>query len=630
MMRTRNFLQFFIFLMVVFFGFVGETRAESNESISSLEQETSELIEICGSFSSSTNHDPQELKVISDRLLDKRFVNNSKFYAYGYLALAESKYYSQAYSDALIYYQQALSAFELIKDSDRIASIYNSIGVVHFILGNDNEACEAYLKSFKFYEAIGDKQGMGQMYNNLALIYWRSYNYEKADYYALKGIALYKELGEQKYLADMYNNYALNLVNRKKYDEALSYYHQALNIYQRFSADGERAIVISNIGTIFFERLNNVDSANFYYHKALMAWAQNKDTVSLVNGYRRLAQLNMSCKDYKLAISNLLEAERLNEKTNNIVYGLKTSAELSICYEALGDFKEALRRSRLYNQLSDSISKTETQKKIAEVESKFQVQQTKNEMAVLQQKSTLTTIILLSLFIVVLLIAVAIFFYWKSYKMREEQRVLMLEHKVLRTQMDPHFIFNAMSALQCYIMDDKPDDAIRFLSDFSALLRLVLQYSKNELIPVAKEKKILDHYLALQNKRFDNKIKFDIVVGQELLDGNVMMPPMLAQPFVENSLEHGGLHSIEDAMILISLKKEGDFIRLSIEDNGIGIEQSKLVVKETKHKSMAISITQDRLKLLNTHHKGKVNFSMKDLSHEGSRGTRVEFLIPIT
>ena len=206
---------------------------------------------------------------------------------------------------------------------------------------------------------------------------------------------------------------------------------------------------------------------------------------------------------------------------------------------------------------------------------------------------------------------------------------MLLEHKVLRTQMDPHFIFNAMSALQCYIMDDKPDEAIRFLSDFSALLRLVLQYSKDELIPISKEKKILEYYLSLQNKRFDNKIKFEINIDEQLLTSDAVIPPMLAQPFIENSLEHGGLMQFEDAKIWVSLQKVSNRVHLTIIDNGVGIEKSLLKAKEHTHKSMATTITHERLKLLNSNQKEKVDLSIQDLSHIGGRGTKVEFSIPL-
>lgn len=593
-----------------------------------LQKEIFELNEICDKSLISNYQDPKILLGISQRLLNRRFAENPKFVANGTLALAESQYYRQDYKAALNTYNSALESFLIINDTLKIANTLNAIGISYYILGNDEEAVKSYLEGFEYFKLMGKKMGMGQMYHNIALIYWRTKNYEKSDQYGLKAIELYKEIGEKKFLADMYNNYAVSLVKRKQYENGLVYYNLASEIYNELNDGRGKSSVIFNIG-ILFEYRNKLDSANYYFNVAHQAFLNTNDTSNLVNSYQKLARIDIYRRNYNEAVSKLIQSEVLNKKIGDIDLSMQLNQDLSTCYEALGDFQESLKRAKLFKIFNDSIIKSETQERIAEVESKFQVQQTKNDMAVMQQSSTVKTFILIFVFFVVALVAAALFFYWKSYTIKEEKRVLMLEHKVLRTQMDPHFIFNAMSALQCYIMDDKPDEAIRFLSDFSALLRLVLQYSKNELIPIAKEKKILDYYLSLQNKRFDNKIRFEIFVSQELLDGNVMIPPMLAQPFIENSLEHGGLDQIDNATILVNLVKEGNSIRLSVEDNGIGIEKALLKIKENPHKSMAISITHDRLKLLNSNQKEKVDLSITDLSHEGSRGTKVEFLIPM-
>ena len=618
-----------ILLFIIMLGNVSPIKADYLNKSDKEPKEREYLEIICDSFSKYPSHDPEILKSTANRLLHKDFSDNTKFFSYGNYMLAEAEYYRQNYKESLEKYELSLTGFKTLKDTYRTAVIYSTIGIVHFILGNDDKACEAYLNGFDLYKELDDKRGLGDSYNNLALIYWRADNFEKADYYQLLGINMYKEVGETRSLADMYNNYAANLVKKKQYDKALFYYQQAFNIYQTLGEETGKSIITFNIGELYLAHQNNIDSASFYFNKAHQAFSRDGDTINLVYSYKKLAEINILNKEFKEAISNLTVSELLNKKIKSLDATIDIHKDFAQCYEALGYYKEALNRSRTFAYLNDSISKAETQERIAEIESKFMVEQTQKELKLSQQESELKSFAIIIIILLFFVIGMILFFYWQHYRIKEEQRVLMLEHKVLRTQMDPHFIFNSLSALQCYIMDNKPDEAIRFLSDFSALLRLVLQYSKSELVPITKEKTILDYYLALQNRRFDDKIKFSIDIDEELLLGDVLIPPMLAQPFIENSLEHAGLDKTEDSTIIVTFTKINNCIKLSIVDNGIGIEKSLLHLKEYPiHKSMAISITHERLKLINSHQKVKIDLQITDLSRVGLRGTKVEFTIP--
>ncbi len=627
MKRSRTFGGWFPLVIIVFSVFFYSFITDEKETITST-KEVLTLDEFCEKPELLLNHDPKYLSDISQKLLDPSLRNNYKFQAFGYYARAEAEYYQQNFSAALTSYKSSLHFFRQIKDTLKIASTLNSIGIVNFILSNDAEAAESYLEGYKFYEAKNNKLGMGQMFHNIALIYWRAADYEKLDYYGLKAMSIYKEIGEKDYLADLYNNYAVSLVKRLRYDEGMKYYKLASTLYSEQKNGRGGASITFNIGTLL-EYQNKIDSAIHYYKEAHRYFSDNHDTLNLVNSFQKLAKYQLIQEKYESALQLYSQSKLLNKKIGDKEIEMHVNEGISVCYEKLGDFQNALMYANLYKQLNDSLTKTETHTKIAEVESKFRVAQTQKELALTQQSNKAQSVIILFIIIGTFVSFIAIYFYIKSYRIEQEKRSLLLEHKVLRTQMDPHFIFNAMSALQCYIMDDKPDEAIRFLSDFSALLRLVLQYSKDELIPISKEKKILEYYLSLQNKRFDNKIKFEINIDEQLLTSDAVIPPMLAQPFIENSLEHGGLMQFEDAKIWVSLQKVSNRVHLTIIDNGVGIEKSLLKAKEHTHKSMATTITHERLKLLNSNQKEKVDLSIQDLSHIGGRGTKVEFSIPL-
>jgi sensor histidine kinase YesM len=195
--------------------------------------------------------------------------------------------------------------------------------------------------------------------------------------------------------------------------------------------------------------------------------------------------------------------------------------------------------------------------------------------------------------------------------------------------MNPHFIFNTLSAIQCLVIDNKTDEASEYLTELSKLIRKVLVYSREEKITLKQEKELLHSYFNLQNRRFNNKIKFSIIGDKELSDEKTLIPPMLSQPFIENALEHGQLSDIDNGEIILTFQKKEDKLIFSIEDNGVGINSAPEVNSGEKHKSIAIDITRERLKLINSGEKGHVvDLKTIDLTEEDKHGTRIEFFIP--
>lgn len=222
------------------------------------------------------------------------------------------------------------------------------------------------------------------------------------------------------------------------------------------------------------------------------------------------------------------------------------------------------------------------------------------------------------------------------YRIRElklKQKAAELEQRFLRAQMNPHFIFNSLGAIQSYIFKNEPIEAATYLANFSELVRLILDNSRKDLISIDKEIKTLDHYLSLQKLRFDEKFDYEFMVDEDLEKEHFSIPPMLAQPFIENSIEHGFLGMEKKGMILVSIHRKADHIQLICEDNGIGIEASKLKKKENhkSHKSLATKITRERIKILSKIYKAKIKLEIKDLTKKGSgsSGTKVIFTIPI-
>ena len=205
-----------------------------------------------------------------------------------------------------------------------------------------------------------------------------------------------------------------------------------------------------------------------------------------------------------------------------------------------------------------------------------------------------------------------------------EKKIKETELKVLRSQMNPHFIFNSLNSIREYVLKNKPLDASMFLADFADLMRKILNYSTKETISLEKEEEILRGYLGMEKLRFD--FDFDILIDEDLDAWETEVPTMILQPFAENAVLHGVAHKKDGVgFIQIRFDKAGDFILCSVEDNGIGL--AKAAEKKPKnHVSKSQQITQDRLDIL-TQLTGKPTQLFFENVETG--GTKVTIKLPI-
>lgn len=204
----------------------------------------------------------------------------------------------------------------------------------------------------------------------------------------------------------------------------------------------------------------------------------------------------------------------------------------------------------------------------------------------------------------------------------------------LKVQMNPHFIFNALNSIQEFILTNEKKLANTYLGKFSDLMRITLDLSQEEHVPLNEELKALNLYLELENLRFSNDIEYAIDTANIPSTAKILIPPMLLQPFVENAIKHGLLHKRGEKKLFISLNNEPEtkLLHCIIADNGIGRKKSGELKKfhPQKHKSFAISATAKRLELLSTGNKMKIKVEYTDLQLPSGEviGTRVELSIP--
>ena len=224
----------------------------------------------------------------------------------------------------------------------------------------------------------------------------------------------------------------------------------------------------------------------------------------------------------------------------------------------------------------------------------------------------------------------------KIQRLDFERKVEMskIELKAMRSQMNPHFIFNSLNSIQHYIIHNKSDEATKYLSKFARLIRMILNNSDKPTVTVGEDIDTLRLYMELEQMRFEDKFEYDIVVDKSVDPDYDIMPPLLMQPYVENAILHGLNPKPEKGKLIIHIYSENNFLICTITDNGIGREKSseiKRTMPTKNHKSIGMKITEERLKILNEINASKLSVTITDLKNEQqvSEGTKVELFIPL-
>lgn len=397
----------------------------------------------------------------------------------------------------------------------------------------------------------------------------------------------------------------------------------------------------------------NIPMALQKFNSAIVEFEKTNDINNIQKTYQLLASLLILQKKYDKALLFLNKSQemllRLNEYSESILL-LRKKAKI---YELKGDKNTAYYLLNQYVAAKDSVqladvqshllflqqqNKSDERERLITMQSdSLKMQQkekvfTNTQLENIKLKNNLKTYIIIGFLGLILSGGVVVFFKWNQNLIQQRQREAEMNQTLLRTQMNPHFVFNAMAVIQSYIYDNDTKNSTKFLVNFSKLMRLILENSSKEFIPMQIEQEILEKYLSVQKLRFEDRFNFDIFVDEKILEEGIMIPPMITQPFIENAIEHGQLHLREDGKISLSFSKLTDrMLEIKVTDNGIGREKAaEFSSKRKTHKSMAIGITKDRIENLNKKYKTDGKLVFEDLDFQNKIGTAVTITIPFS
>ncbi|MFD2564115.1 tetratricopeptide repeat-containing sensor histidine kinase [Aquimarina rubra] len=371
---------------------------------------------------------------------------------------------------------------------------------------------------------------------------------------------------------------------------------------------------------------------------------EDRAITSQVQNYK-IANAFAAQSEFDEAIPYLEESIKKAESENDLVVQKDATRKLGEVYREKGELEKASEAfkeyeviiDRLYVQKDQEISQAtrfsrelaQKANRIATLEKDRELNESRYKLAFASQElAGQQKIIIYSLIGLSVLLFLAAYLMYRNIKQQQYANNL-LALKSLRSQMNPHFIFNALNSVNTFIATSDERAANKYLTDFSLLMRAVLENSEEDFIPLENEIELLELYVQLEHFRFQDKFEYTIEVDPEINIKEYMIPPMLLQPYVENAVWHGLRYKEEKGLLSIRFDKtNSETIEIVIADNGIGREKSKALktLNQKKQKSQGMSNIKKRINILNTMYKDKVDVFISDLIDEEG-GTQVKLTL---
>ncbi len=541
------------------------------------------------------------------------------------------------YTSALDSYLKALTLNK--NDINTIqVELFNSIGLLYIEINMMDEAFKNLMEGLNLCDKKNDPEMHSILLNNIGFFHQKREEYIKALDFFQNSLKIQRILNDPNSLALGYNNIGLVYFYIGKYDSALNYYNKALNISIKLNDVKEQAIPLFNIGETYYE-INEYEKAKAFIVKSYEIEKEYNGKEGMAIALNFLGKIYAKQNHYAKAFDHYNQALALCLKINNLYELKEVYKNMYHTHKELGQFNKALTYHELYTRVKDSIFNTESNNRIMELEARYQSEQKQAEIekqkadilqkeTELKKQSSQKTSLLIGL---VLIVAISVLVYVKLQQrgLQQKQKALLLEQRLLRSQLNPHFIFNTLGAIQNFALQGDPLQMSTYMARFSKLVRTTLEHSGKEFIPFTEEKEFITHFLELQKLRFEDKFSYTLQADVPNA-GKILVPPMLAQPFIENSIKHGILPMKKTGEVAIRYSLQHGQMLIEVEDNGIGITESQKNGSNEKGLSFSTRITRERLQLLlKTNQKNLVEITDKAGLGKETPGTLVRLMVPV-
>lgn len=564
------------------------------------------------------------------------------------LQSASSKENADAYEvlgDVYVHWKQ----YDLAVSNYRISLQNSDSNEVNLKLAEAFRNNKSYQESIELYKNLNmsslSNWQLTILYEGLADTYVTIKEYDKAIESYKKGLVVAQKHLIRPKITDLNSKIAQTYNISGKTNQAQDYFKNALSLA---SKENKTRSVKEKVTVADFQNTNRLYSDEIELRKEALKDIEEIEKESVIDNESPLTSQKQNYKigsayfdkkDYDNAIPYLEKSIKEANKKEDLIVQKDATRKLSDVYYDAGDYKMALATYKAYTEVVDELyikkeqelsqaarfnrNITEKQNRITTLESDNKLSESLFQLTTERNKRQ--ELIIYSLVGGVLLLLVTAYFMYKYIKQQRFANNL-LALKSLRSQMNPHFIFNALNSVNSFIASNDERTANKYLSDFSQLMRAVLENSDEDFIPLRKEIELLELYTKLEHFRFKDKFDYSITVDDSINIDEYQIPPMLLQPYVENAVWHGLRYKLEKGHLDISIRKKNNTeITITIADDGIGRQQSKALKTENQKKqnSKGMGNIKKRVAILNEMYKDKVDVSVDDFQDAVDVGTKV-------
>ena len=586
--------------------------------------------------------DSLKMRILEQKSKEAKFIEGESFALCNLGILFRDK---SLYNQAIAFHQNAYNLALSIQNIEMQIINLNMLGVVSRRTDDVKKAFDYHQQALSLAESQNTitksiKQSIAVSYNSLGNVYLAVKDPDLAIQNFNKSLSLEKEIGNDLGLAMNYHNIGYAYEDKGEIDAALFNYHTSLEFNEKINSLEGKVICNNSIAQIYLKR-GNAEEAIKILDNNLDLSIKNGDLYYITSTYIGLGWAQYELNKFDKSEFNLKKALEIAEGIKKPSFIAIANYHLSELYKKKGDYKKALESYLISDKINHSISGDKNKQYVNTLKIQYETEKLNSENQQIEQELALSELKLkesrrnqlVALFGLMILAGV-FFIFNRQRRLKNEKKIITLEQDMLRSQMNPHFIFNSLNSIKLYIINNEKENAVYYLNKFSKLIRKILLASKEKEITLAEELETMELYMNIENIRFSNEINYITKISPEIDLQAIKVPSLILQPFLENALWHGLSSKKENKTINLDITNEnGNFIKISITDNGIGrIEAQKIKnSKSLNRKSLGLAITTERLANFYKDYKSEYSVEIKDLYDENNNaiGTKVIITIPI-
>ena len=576
----------------------------------------------------------------------------------GRLLRVFSKYYARALHNqgimfteqsndekAIEYFYKSIEVSKQSNNKNEMAISMQAIAQIDIRKGNITKALNQLYDCLKIFEQENDEIGIADVHLSIGDICFLQRDYQKALEHHIKSYDLYFKNKYEVALSTINFKIGVDYNAIKDYPKALKYLQKSIDLIEG-SDYGVTSVAYLNIAQIYIYQ-NKYYKALDYATKGLKIAESMQNKVEINHSHIVLSKVFRLLKKYSLSISHAEDALKIGKEIEHPAEINMAAKQLFEIYSETKQKEKAKHFQQLYIETKNSIDNQESKNALLEQKLKYEYEKkeilskAENEKKLVEltsenEKNNLIKNIWLIVFAsVLILVSVSAFFLYKNFKQKSiitNQKNNLLKQKLLVSQMNPHFIFNSLNAIQNYIFKQDSLKAGNYLTQFSELIRMILDFSRKDYISVESEVKLLHTYLDLQKLRFENKFDYTLEIDKRIKQEHIHIPPMLAQPFIENAIEHGIFYKKDKGRVDVRLYFDHHYLIYEIEDNGVGMDEAMKLKNKLKssYESLATIITKERMSNINAQTNSNIEIEIIDKKKHTPQdsGVKVKFFVP--